>query len=57
MKKLIFGLLIGLGLTAGITALAVSVFNSNQVGSSPSAGNVLQTNGTTSTWVATSTWG
>ena len=56
MKKLLLGILIGLGFVAG-TAYAVSVFNSNQVGSSPSAGKVLQTNGTTSTWVATTTLG
>ena len=57
MKKLLLGLLIGLGLTVGITAMAVSVFNSNQVGNSPANGSVLQTNGSTSTWVATSTLG
>lgn len=57
MKKILLGLFIGLGLTIGLTALAVSVFNSNQIGSSPSNGKVLQTNGSTSTWVATSTLG
>ncbi len=57
MKKILLGILIGLGLTAGVAYAATSVFNSNQVGSSPSNGKVLQTNGTTSTWVATSTLG
>ncbi len=36
---------------------ATTVFKSDQVGSSPSNGRVLQTNGTTSTWVATSSLG
>lgn len=38
-------------------AHAVSVFNSNQVGTSPVAGSVLQTNGSTSQWVTTSSLG
>lgn len=38
-------------------AEAITVFYSNQVGSTPSAGRVLQTDGTNSTWVATSSLG
>ncbi len=56
MKKLLLGLFIGLGMTAGV-AYGASVFNSNQVGNSPGAGKVLQTDGSISTWVATSTLG
>jgi hypothetical protein len=59
MKKLLKYILpasiIGL-LMAGMV-YGASVFNSNQVGNSPSPGDVLQTNGTISTWVATSTLG
>lgn len=38
-------------------ALGVTAFNSAQVGSGPSNGEVLQTNGSISTWVGTSTLG
>lgn len=38
-------------------ALAITVFNSSQTGSYPSNGYVLQTDGTNSTWVATSSLG
>lgn len=55
LKYLIPTILIGL-IIAG-TAYAVTVFNSAQVGSSPANGRVLQTNGSISTWVATSTLG
>ena len=56
MKKYIISILIGLGLIA-TPALAVWVFTSSQAGSTPTNGYVLQTNGLTSTWVATSTLG
>lgn len=36
---------------------ALSIFTSSQVGATPTNGYVLQTNGTNSTWVATSTLG
>lgn len=56
MKKILFGLIIGLGLTASMAYAATSVFNSNQVGNSASNGFILQTSGATSpsTWVPTS---
>jgi len=58
MKKIISILI---GFLIGASALTVSAqlrtFVSEQVGSSPTAGDVLQTNGTISTWVATSTLG
>lgn len=46
-----------IGLFIAGTVYAVTVFNSSQTGNSPANGRVLQTNGTTSTWVATSTLG
>ena len=54
MKKIIL-ILIGLLLGGALSVQAVTVFNSSQVGTSASNGYVLQTNGTNSTWVATST--
>ena len=54
MKKLLIALGI-LGLIG--TAHAVSVFNSGQVGTGAASGSVLQTNGTVSTWVPTSSLG
>ncbi|MFA5772896.1 MAG: hypothetical protein WC974_09225, partial [Thermoplasmata archaeon] len=56
MKKFITSFLIGLSLIA-TPVLAVWVFTSSQTGSSPTNGYVLQTNGSISTWVATSTLG
>lgn len=47
----------GVYLASFIPALAVSVFTSGQVGTGATNGYVLQTNGTNSTWVATSTLG
>lgn len=44
-------------LGSGSLAYAASIFTSAQVGSSPTNGYVLQTNGQSSTWVATSTLG
>lgn len=56
--KTLHKILIGLGILAlPLVVYGASVFNSNQVGSSPSNGKVLQTNGSVSTWVATSTLG
>lgn len=50
--------IIGLVLAISGTAYAATtVFKSNQLASSPSAGQVLQTDGTNSSWVATSTLG
>lgn len=52
--------LIAIGILLAIPTVvlgAQSVFQSNQVGSSATANYVLQTNGTNSTWVATSTLG
>src|SRR5690348_4584259 len=40
-----------------LVAYGVSVLSSQQVGTSPVAGSVLQTNGVTSTWVPTSSLG
>ena len=53
MKK-ILAFLIGLGIA---TAYAIAPLSSPQIGYSPLNGYVLQTNGTTSTWVATSSLG
>lgn len=51
-------LFVAFGLLAFVGSVhAVSVFNSNQVGTNPVAGSVLQTNGVTSTWVTTSSLG
>jgi hypothetical protein len=58
MKKYtIFGIILGYILSIAIPAYAITVFNSNQVGTTPSAGEVLQTDGTNSAWVATTTLG
>src|SRR6185369_13760533 len=46
-----------IGIVFWAIAYAANVYNSNQVGSSPGAGKVLQTDGQFSTWVATSTLG
>src|ERR1035437_9217597 len=51
MKKLLY-ILLGIGIAITGTVYGATVFNSNQVGSSPSNGYILQTNGTVSTWVA-----
>jgi hypothetical protein len=48
----ILSLVLGVGIVAG-----QSVFRSYQVGSSPASGYVLQSDGTSSSWVATSTLG
>jgi hypothetical protein len=57
MKKKLLSLLIGLGILALPFVVDAAIFNSNQVGASPSGGYVLQTNGATSSWVATSSLG
>lgn len=58
MKKYtILGIIIGLILAVGAPVYAVTVFRSDQVGSGPANGEVLLTNGTTSTWVSTSSLG
>jgi len=58
MKNKIFISLIGLFLASTLIANAqLREFVSSQVGSSPSVGKVLQTNGSISTWVATSSLG
>ena len=49
MKKILLGILVGLGLTLGITVLA-AVFNSKQLAPSPSNGNCLTTDGTANIW-------
>lgn len=51
---IIFLACLGVFLSSFIPTYAVSVFTSGQVGSSAANGYVLQTNGTNSTWVATS---
>ena len=51
--KRFFAFLLGLTLLPALALAAV--FNSSQVGSSPSNGYYLQTNGTVSTWAAVST--
>lgn len=53
MKKYLY---ITLGIIFGLagTVYGATVFNSNQVGSSPQNGYILQTDGTVSTWVANS---
>jgi len=56
MKKYVISFLIGISLIA-TPAFAVWVFTSSQIGLSPTNGYLLQTNGSTSTWVATSTLG
>lgn len=56
MKKILYIFLGALLMISG-TAFAVTVFRSDQVGSTPVNGRVLQTNGTNSSWVATSTLG
>lgn len=50
MKKLLT-LLLALSLALPASVLAVTAFNSAQVGSSPLNGYILQTNGSISTWV------
>lgn len=50
MKKILY-IFLGMILMVAGTVSAVTVFNSNQVGSSPVNGYILQTNGTVSTWV------
>lgn len=57
MKKILLtiGILVLIG--AHLTTAQVRTFVSSQVGTSPANGYVLQTNGATSTWVATSTLG
>lgn len=57
MKKYKYIALFIILCTFSSVAYAASVFTSNQVGISPSNGKVLQTDGTNSTWVATSTLG
>lgn len=54
MKKILIGLA---ALFIPATVFAAAVFNSSQVGNTPTNGYVLQTNGSISTWVATSTLG
>lgn len=54
MQKFLFLLVAGL-IFAGITNAQLRTFISEQVGSGPVNGELLQTNGSSSTWVATST--
>lgn len=54
MKKIIY-ILIGILISISTVAYAREVFYSDQVGSSPANGDVLQTNGTESTWVTCAT--
>lgn len=54
---IVLGAIAGLFIGISSIAYATTVFNSNQVGTSPTNGYVLQTNGSLSTWVATSTLG
>ena len=53
MKKILTTILMGIT----TIALAYAVYTSSQVGVTPANGKVLQTNGTTSTWVSTSSLG
>src|SRR5258708_4934574 len=59
MKRFLYSILAAAIVLVGgfSTARAISVFTSNQVGLTPIAGRVLQTDGTNSAWVATSTLG
>jgi hypothetical protein len=58
MKKIIYIGILGILLVSAPTASAqLRTFISGQVGSTPVDGYILQTNGTTSTWVATSSLG
>jgi hypothetical protein len=52
MKKILLGLLIGLGLTMSVVALAA--FNSTQLAPAPAANQYLQTNGSINTWISIS---
>lgn len=56
MKKTILSILIGAGVLFAGVAVAATLY-SYQIGATPTTGYVLQTNGTTSTWVATSSLG
>ena len=54
MKKALIYILLSAAFLFGINvADAITVFYSNQVGTTPSAGRILQTDGTNSSWVAT----
>lgn len=58
MKKALIYILLSAAFLFGINvADAITVFYSNQVGTTPSAGRILQTDGTNSSWVATSSLG
>lgn len=57
MKRFIIPIIAILASFGAIAYAAQPVFTSPQVGTSPANGFVLQTNGTNSTWVATSTLG
>jgi hypothetical protein len=56
MKKYLITFLLGISLLAG-SAYALSTYTSIQVGDGPAAGKILQTDGSASHWVATSTLG
>ena len=54
---LLAGVIVGVAFSGNLVFGALQVFDSEQTGASPTDGYILQTDGTDSTWVATSTLG